>query len=367
MNATSQLPPDGYDDIDLFELVENLWNQKLLITAFTILGLVFGGIYAAEAPEKWTAKVQLFPPKMTAIDSLNPPELAATPPELAASFPTESSWFASEVTPEGVLDELIQKMRSVQTLLAFEAGYDGDLFSFQDAPTEEQRIEAATGFLASNLKVSAPGKNPTKRLIELTLETPGKAARILNDYLAFVNAQVIAGRALDLELGIRRSIQLNEFKIQRVERSYFRRLEEDLALLEEAIEIARIAGIEDIQFGPFVGKDDGRLTKASGLYLRGTRLLNAEIMALRARIESANLIPVVRDLQAENELLRGIQIDTLGVMAYTLDKPATPPTGPDAPKTQLILTLSIVLGGLLGVMVALIRSAIQNRQARLAS
>jgi Chain length determinant protein len=214
-------------------------------------------------------------------------------------------------------------------------GYDVDLFGFQDAPTEEQRIEAASGFLSSNLKVSAPGKNSTNHLIELTLEAPGKAARILGDYLDFVNAQVIAERARDLELGIRRAIQTNEFEIQRAERSHVRRLEEDLALLEEALEFARIAGIEDNQSGLFVGQDDSRLTAASGLYLRGARLLNAEITALRTRIESASLIPVVRDLQAENEFLRGIRIDTSGAMAYTLEKPATPPTGRDAPKKKI--------------------------------
>ena len=373
MNATSQLPPNDYDEIDLFELVENLWNQKLLIAASTVLALVFGGIYSAVAPAKWTAEAQLSAPKVTAIDPLNPPELAVFREQVqldssnAESSLTELNRIASEVTPDGVMAELISQMRSVQTLLAFEAGYDGDLFGFQDAPTEEQRIEAANGFLASNLKVSAPGKNSTNHVIEMTLEAPGKAARILGDYLDFVNAQVIAERARDLELGIRRAIQTNEFEIQRAERSHVRRLEEDLALLEEALEIARIAGIEDNQSGLFVGRDDSRLTEASGLYLRGTRLLSAEIMVLRTRIESANLIPVVRDLQAENELLRGIKVDTSGAMAYTLEKPSTPPTGRDAPKTQLILALSIVLGGMVGVLAALIRSAIRNRQARLAS
>ena len=373
MNATSQLPPNDYDEIDLFELVENLWNQKLLIAAATTLALVFGGIYTVVAPEKWTAEAQLSAPKATAIDPLNPPELAVFREQVqldssnAESSLTELNRIASEITPDGVMAELISQMRSVQTLLAFEAGYDGDLFGFQDAPTEEQRIEAANGFLASNLKVSAPGKNSTNHVIELTLEAPGKAARILGDYLDFVNAQVIDERARDLELGIRRAIQTNEFEIQRAERSHVRRLEEDLALLEEALEIARIAGIEDNQSGLFVGRDDSRLTEASGLYLRGTRLLNAEIMALRNRIESANLIPVVRDLQAENELLRGIKVDTSGAMAYTLEKPSTPPTGRDAPKTQLILALSIVLGGMIGVLTALIRSAIRNRQARLSA
>lgn len=72
----------------------------------------------------------------------------------------------------------------------------------------------------------------------------------------------------------------------------------------------------------------------------------------------------MRDLQAENELLKSIRIDTSGAFAYTVEKPATPPTGRDAPKTQLILALALVLGGMVGVLTALIRTAIRNRQAR---
>lgn len=371
-NTNQHFPAPDYDEIDLFELIENLWNQKLLITAFTAVSVGFGGVYTAVAPEKWTAEARLSLPKVTAIDALNPPELAVFKQQVQIDESeddlsvTELNKIAPEVSSEQIMADFLGELRSVQTLLAFEANADEPLFQFVGTPTDEGRIEAASGFLESSLKVTAPAKNTTHHVVELTLDHPVKAARVLSEYLAFVNTKVISDRARDLELGIRRAIQTNEFEIQRAERSHVRRLEEDLAVLEEALQIARAAGISDNQSGLFVGRDDNRLTEASGLYLRGEKLLSAEIQALQARIQASSLIPEVRDLQAENELLKSIRIDTSGAFAYTLEKPATPPTGRDAPKTQLILALALVLGGMVGVLTALIRTAIRNRQARAA-
>jgi chain length determinant protein (polysaccharide antigen chain regulator) len=368
-NPNSQLPaPD--DEIDLFELVENLWNQKLLIAACTAVSVAFGGIYTLIAPEKWTAEARLSLPKATAIDSLNPPELAVFQQQIRIDESEENrsirqlNTIAPEVSPEQIMDDFLGELSSVQTLLAFEATVEEPLFQFESTPTEEDRIEAANGFLEANLTVTPPARETTHHVVELTLDEPVGAARVLSDYLAFVNNKVISDRARNLELGIRRAIQTNTFEIQRAERAYVRRLEEDLAVLQEALDIARVAGIQDNQSGLFVGRDDNRLTEASGLYLRGEKLLSAEIQALQARIQASSMIPEVRDLQAENELLNGIQIETSDAFAYTLEKPATPPTGRDAPKTQLILALAVVLGGMVGVLTALIRTAIRNRQAR---
>lgn len=372
-NTNQQFSAPDYDEIDLFELIINLWKQKLPIAAFTALSVGFGGIYTVIAPEKWTAEARLSLPKITAIDSLNPPALAVFKQQAQIDESEDDllvrdlNTIAPEVSPEQIMADFLGELRSVQTLLAFEATAEEPLFQFQSTPADEDKIDAASGFLESSLKVTAPAKNTTHHVVELTLDNPVKAARVLSEYVAFVNNKVISDRARHLELGIRRAIQTNEFEIERAERSYVRRLEENLAVLEEALQIARAAGIQDNQSGLFVGRDDNRLTEASGLYLRGEKLLSAEIQALQARIQGSSLIPEVRDRQAENELLKGIRIDISDAFAYTLEKPATPPRDRDAPKTQLILALALVLGGMVGVLTALIRTAIRNRQARAAA
>ena len=366
----SDFSTPSHDEIDLFELIENLWNQKLLIAFFTSLSVALGGIYTVVAPEQWTAEARVSFPTATAIAAWNPPELAVFKQQIQIDeskdglSALELNKIAPEVSAEQIMDDFLAELRSVQTLLAFETSVDEPLFQFEGTPTDEEKIEAANDFLDSNLKVTAPSKNMTHYKVELSLNNSGKAARVLSDYLTFVNTKVIRDREQDLELGIRRAIKTNEFEIQRAQRSFVRRLEEDLALLEEALRIARAAGIQDNQSGLFVGRDDNRLTEGNDLYLRGEKLLLAEIQALENRVEASNLIPQVRDLEADNELLQGIQIDTTNAIAYTLEKPATPPTSRDAPKTHLVFALAVVLGGMIGVLIALIRTAVRNRQAR---
>jgi len=329
------------------------------------------------APEKWTAEIQISAPSSVQIDSLNPPELAvfkqqssldenSTDQSNSTSLEVLND-VAPEVVPNDLLATFLTELRSVRALLRFESNQPVSIFQSGRELTDEERIDAAKGFLENNLKVTRPSKTSTYTTIELTMDSPIEAASILREYLGFVSSEVIEKRSADLRLAISRAIQMNEFEIERARRAYLRRLEEDLALLEEALRIAKSAGIRDNQSGLFVDRTDYRLTEASGLYLRGERLLKAEMQALKARIESASLIPEVRNLQAENELLRGIIIDTADASAFEIQKPATPPSGRDSPKTKLVLALALVLGGMIGVLTALIRSAIRNRKAWLSA
>lgn len=370
-----------YDDIDLFELVENLWAQKILIILCAISATLIGYVYTMITPEKWTAEVQISAPSSAQIDSLNPIVLTVFKEKISLGerstneskrqisldeqSTNESNSMA--IVPNDLLAELLSELRSARALLRFESAQPVGIFQSELELTDEERIDAASSFLENNLKVTPPSETSTYTTIELTMDSPIKAASILRDYIGFVSSVVIDRRSADLRLAISRAIQTNEFEIERVRGAVIRRLEEDLALLEEALRVAKAAEIRDNQSGLFVDRTDNRLTEASGLYLRGERLLKAEMQALKARIDSASLIPAVRDLQAENELLRGITIDTSNASAFELQKPATPPSGRDSPRTNLVLNLSVVLGGMIGVLTALIRSAIRNRKARLSA
>ena len=375
---SNKIPPaSDYEEIDLFELVENLWTQKILIILCAVSATLIGYVYTEIAPEKWTAEVQISAPSWVQIDSLNPPEFAifnqqisldeqSTSKSNSTSFKVISD-VAPEVVPNDLLETFLSELRSVRALMRFESAQPVSIFQSERELTDEERIDAANGFLENNLKVTSPPKTSSYTTIELTMDSPIEAASLLRDYIGFVSSEVIDRRGADLRLAISRAIQTNEFEIERARRAFLRRLEEDLALLEEALRIAKSAGVLDNQSGLFLDRTDNRLTEASGLYLRGERLLMAEMQALKARIDGASLIPEVRNLQAENELLHGITIDTSDASAFEIQKPATPPSGRDSPKTKLVLTFSVVLGGMIGVLTALIRSAIRSRKARLSA
>lgn len=381
MESNNTSPNEGVDELDLFELFENLWNQRLLITAVS-LGFGFLGIcYAIVAPEKWTAELHISHAPAPSIASLTPPELmlsetidplksqASTVDKNNVQAPLGRLSSSSRTAPlavssDDLMRHLVLELRSVDTLLQFDAKLSQSIFKGPDRLSAESRIEAASGFLNRNLKITSPFKGFSNTTIALTMESPTVAATVLNGYVKFVDAKVVKEREQYLKLELERAIQINEFKIKLAKRSYSDRLEEDLALLEEALRIAQGAGIRDNKTGLFIDRVDNRLTSANTLYLRGERLLKAEIEALQARVRSTALIPEVRYLEAENELLRSIVIDTKTASSFFLEKPAIAPTRRDSPNTKLVVALALVLGGVLGVLTALIRTAVRNRRTK---
>ena len=372
--------PQAIDDdrIGLFELIEDIWNQKLLVAIFSACFIFLGYCYTLLAPEEWTAELHISDASALQIDSLNPPALVvfSRPPSPANSFEhgAQSGTIISSlkvlddvtlaITPQDLMKSLTDEIRSIRTLLQFDAQRSESIFENRDQLTDEERIEAAKGFFENMLKITPPSEAKPYTTISLTMDSPISASSVLNNYVEFVDDKIVNNRGKDIRLAITRAIQTYEFEIERIKRSYAQRLEEDLALLEEALRIAQAAGIKDNQAGLFVDSNNNRLTEASGLYLRGERLLKAEMQALKVRISRPALIPEVRTLQAESELLRDLVIDTERASSFSLEKPATSPTGRDSPKTKLVLALALVLGGMLGILTALIRTALRNRKTK---
>lgn len=54
------------DEIDLIELLQNLWSQKLMITLFTLCGLAVAAGYIYITPTKFTSQTVLASPSITA-------------------------------------------------------------------------------------------------------------------------------------------------------------------------------------------------------------------------------------------------------------------------------------------------------------
>jgi chain length determinant protein (polysaccharide antigen chain regulator) len=114
-----------------------------------------------------------------------------------------------------------------------------------------------------------------------------------------------------------------------------------------------------------VAQGEGRLQEANTLYLKGIKLLSAEIAALKERIKDSRFLRQVRLLEEENQTLNDLtQIELPKGTILAIDKPASVPQNPIAPNKKLILALSVVLGGMLGILYVLIRSALRNRQLK---
>lgn len=81
---------------------------------------------------------------------------------------------------------------------------------------------------------------------------------------------------------------------------------------------------------------------------------NREIEALKARESNAAFSEEYNQLKEENTLLRANQVNEDEIEISRVISWAYLPAGPDSPKKLLILALSVVLGGMLGVFVLMV-------------
>lgn len=364
------------DDIDLFVLVDAVIDQRFLVALFCIGFMAVGYFYAMVSPKEWTAEASISWANPVEISRLNPPELDAFtqstnfyPEDLdkdSRSLLKEKLGIVPDVNGEEIFQLFLNELLSVQTLLEFDDEYAGRVLGSQKPLSNEERIRAASHFVtnALKLKISELNKVSISADIGLTLSQPERLARVLNDYLVFVNEKIINDRRDDLRMGIERAIQKRVLEIERAKGFYLQLLEQDLAVLEEAFGIAAALGIKENESGIFINEIDNRLTEATDLYLLGERFLEAEIRARRLRMENSLFDIKSRALQLENQLLQSIKVDVSGASAYTVTKPAIQPKSPSSPDTRVIILFFLMLGGMLGVIVAIIRCLINRRHER---
>ena len=88
---------------------------------------------------------------------------------------------------------------------------------------------------------------------------------------------------------------------------------------------------------------------------------------MKARIDNAPDTPWISRLRFEIEILRSIDIDTFGSSAFEIQRHAALLSEGESPKSGLVVASFGVLGGVIGVLTALIRSAFRSRKRRLSS
>jgi len=111
------------------------------------------------------------------------------------------------------------------------------------------------------------------------------------------------------------------------------------------------------------------------LYLRGTRLLNAELTSLKGLKNTVYLDNEIRNLETSRLILQNDRVtaqlkeelalfeQSENEITYYINN-INSPNNPIKPKKTLIVTISVLLGGLLGIFVAIGRIAYRNYKSK---
>lgn len=409
------------DEIDLVELFQKLWQQKILIIGCTFLVTLLAAIYAFMATPQYQVQSILRPAPLKELDELNSTGVYSLSPEDALrrvgaaldSYSTRAAFFRDN-------PELFANLQGGGSSLEqrFET-FNAESFNLlQPDPKRTDNLSAFVG-----LKLVYPETLDGVKILNgivqqaiiderqrVALDMEGVVQNRLNK----IERQMAAARAsyeaqkeaaiakLTEDDKLQRAILQDELKALRAELRT--RRQNRIAQLDEAIAIAKSLGITKptnptslSESNTAVG--EGNVFRAEvinqqfPLHFMGTEALEAERAALLKRRSDDHAEPKIARIQnklqmlehnrqvemmqsRENEdlflaklsemreeaaRLRSINLDLDQLNLVRVDRPAVKPLNPIKPKKLLIIGLSMIMGFMFGICFAFLRVVFQRK------
>lgn len=401
------------DEIDLRELIRSLWDQRWVIVGVAAFVALVAALYAFLATPYYRVQSILRPVEMGVLDSLNATEVYELKPLEAlarvsgglSSYGNRLEFFQSN---QALFTDLAQQGLTPEQ--AFEA-FNSEAFSMLYPDPKKNQGEFVG--LALVYPDAMDGVSVVNEFVAYVLQK--ERGRVADDL-----AVVIANRKANIEQRIdaaRASYQARkeaeiatlleeaalkkarlEDELRAVRAELKIRRENRLSVLAEAIRIARSLGIRK-PTTPTAMADVGEgirteiTSREIPLYFMGVDALEAEREVLHARSSDDFMEPRISEIQKELDMLQhnrqvevlqqrqdedlylkelaglreeaarlqGINFDASTLQLARLDQPAQQPMVRLKPKRMLILAIGIVLGGMLGIFVALMRNLLRPR------
>ena len=310
------------DEIDLADLIRALWQGKWLVIGVTLATLALGIVYLMIAPKSYTASLNILALPDSQADvyiELHEAQLIAT---------------------------------DKQSLLA--------LF-VEDLKTQTQSV--------NGLGLSIASVTPTQSRLSFPTQAPGQLTETVADALELAHRNVNQQLELNFsrhsnKLAANNTTAIEALDLERLQKIAIFKINQNqqVATLKEQVKLARLLSIEKGALSSLTG------FKALKVYEQGYLALEKEIELIQSR-KVEDFIPDLARIEfSQAELLKNKEVKKVEMML------AKTPIGTDQfaaavynldtlvyknnTKTSLILALSIVLGGMLGIFVLLIRNVV---------
>jgi chain length determinant protein (polysaccharide antigen chain regulator) len=379
------------DEIDLADLVRSLWNGKWLVIGITLATVIAATVYVVVTPKSYTGTLYITTIPISETNKYLPLSVAIE--AIEASEASEASEFPRSVL-ESDLNNITKDqlallfIEDVQTYAGLKKSIEEKKY-FKKLENESnveftRRMEAVARTFTLSKVVNKKGEGDSKWLMEVTTQQPGLAIGVLADALLFSNNRVshsventfneilnaksrnITGKINDINIA--KNILIAQEKLKTQAR---------LAFLNEQANLARAIKISKNTLNAQAFTTQSSLVsiidQRQPYYLRGYTAIETEIDNLSSRQSPELFIPKLLDLDRQRQTLlqdksiarlkEALKLTPIGTDAfksaaydlYTVQFKSTS-------KPKLVLTLSLVLGGMLGIFVLVIRNVVSRKE-----
>ncbi|MGL4546293.1 MAG: LPS O-antigen chain length determinant protein WzzB [Plesiomonas sp.] len=342
------------DEIDLRVLVLVLWRQKVLILLVTGVFAVAGIVYAMTARQVWTSQAVISEPSVSQVAAL---QLAVDKLQAIMSSNSNGSYLTtpefSSLEQPAIYQSFISAFNSMNNkrdFLTQEGVYAAEMKKFEISDKRDGRE------LMSKLAESVSAKIQDKTSQEMTLsfsaETPELALQRLEKYIDFVQQQQLKSKNAELQSIWQNRIKALTAQYDSAKADTLLKRQEELQRVGYSLRISKAAGVDQ----PLERIDSQEVFNIQ----LGTKGLAEKFKILNEIKDPELLNPELGKIRLQLSSLKALKLKNADFQSFNMiDSPEEPFTR-DKPKRPLIVVLATLLGGMLGVVIVLVRHAFRR-------
>ncbi|EDK9786537.1 LPS O-antigen length regulator [Salmonella enterica subsp. enterica serovar Give] len=352
--AGYSLPPANSHEIDLFRLIEVLWQAKRRILATVFAFACVGLLLSFLLPQKWTSQAIVTPAESVQWQGLERTLTALRVLDMEVSVDRGSVFnlFIKKFSSPSLLEEYLRSSPYVMDQL-------------KGAQIDEQDLHRAIVLLSEKMKAvdsNVGKKNETSLFTSWTLSftapTREEAQKVLAGYIQYISDIVVKETLENIrnQLEIKTRYEQEKLAMDRVRLK--NQLDANIQRLHYSLEIANAAGIKrPVYSNGQAVKDDPDFSISLG----------ADGISRKLEIEKgvtdvAEIDGDLRNRQYHVEQLAAMNVSDVKFTPFKYQLSPSLPVKKDGPGKAVIIILAALIGGMMACGGVLLRHAMVSRK-----
>ncbi|CHS40671.1 ferric enterobactin transport protein FepE [Salmonella enterica subsp. enterica serovar Typhi] len=352
--AGYSLPPANSHEIDLFSLIEVLWQAKRRILATVFAFACVGLLLSFLLPQKWTSQAIVTPAESVQWQGLERTLTALRVLDMEVSVDRASVFnlFIKKFSSPSLLEEYLRSSPYVMDQL-------------KGAQIDEQDLHRAIVVLSEKMKAvdsNAGKKNETSLFTSWTLSftapTREEAQKVLAGYIQYISDIVVKETLENIrnQLEIKTRYEQEKLAMDRVRLK--NQLDANIQRLHYSLEIANAVGIKrPVYSNGQAVKDDPDFSISLG----------ADGISRKLEIEKgvtdvAEIDGDLRNRQYYVEQLAAMNVSDVKFTPFKYQLSPSLPVKKDGPGKAIIIILAALIGGMMACGGVLLRHAMVSRK-----
>ncbi|ECC6313128.1 LPS O-antigen length regulator [Salmonella enterica] len=351
--AGYSLPPANSHEIDLFSLMEVLWQAKRHILATIFAFACMGLLLSFLLPQKWTSQAIVTPAESVQWQGLERTLTALRVLDMDVSVDRVS-----------VFNLFIKKFSSLLLLEEYLRSSPYVMDQLKGAKIDEQDLHRAIVALSEKMKAvdsNVGKKNETSLFTSWTLSftapTREEAQKVLSGYIQYISA-IVAKETLENirnQLEIKTRYEQEKLAMDRVRLR--NQLDANIQRLRYSLEIANAAGIKKPVYSNGAVKDDPDFSISLG-----ADGISRKLEIEKGVTDMAEINGDLRNRQYHVEQLAAMNVRDVTFTPFKYQLSPSLPVKKDGPGKAIIIILATLIGGMTACGGVLLRHAMVSRK-----